>query len=342
MKVKKGVVLCITLAIAIVFVSTQAVAEDKIKWKAQAFWSPSELTYKTFVQFCENVKTLTGGRLEITPYSGGAIVPNGDALDAVKNNIIQAMHMAPAYFSGKELAFAPITDLPYAWKHPWELDAFFYFRGGVDLLNELYKPFGVHCVGVVTWGPESFPSKFPVKKPEDFKGHKLRIPPSITGDIMTKLGASPVNLPGSEVFSALDKGMVDGADWSTPSGNQQMGLDKVTKYFIYPEYRSLAIGDFTVNEGQWNRLPDDIKQILKVAVRAWFWDMADQMALADLKAVKEMKANGLTQIAWSDEDNERMLKLAQEVWEEWAKKGPKIKRVIDAEKAFLKELGRIQ
>jgi len=317
-------------------------AQEPIKWKAQALWSPAEVPYKTFVKFCKRVKLLTNGRLEITPYPAGAIVPTFECLEAVKTNIIQAMHQWPGYWTGKDPAFAPLTDLIYAYRHPWEADVFFHYRGGLDLLNQLYEPFGVYCVGVVWWGMESFPSKFPIRKVEDYKGHKFRSPQGMTADLLKKLGASVVILPGGEVYSALDKGVIDGTDWGTASMNHRMGFDQVAKYFIYPEYRSMPAGDFTVNKKEWEKLPDDIKQILKTAVREWCWEMVEQVAIDDLKAVREMKAKGVTPIAWSEREIVKIQKVAEEVWEDWAQKSPMARKVIEAHKAWLRELGRIK
>jgi TRAP-type mannitol/chloroaromatic compound transport system substrate-binding protein len=98
-----------TLAIATIVLAllvSPAFGEKPIEWKCQVFWGAAELSYKTFVDFTERVKVLTNGRLIITPYPGGTIVPTFEALDALQNNVIQAMHMWPGYFSGKEPAFA--------------------------------------------------------------------------------------------------------------------------------------------------------------------------------------------------------------------------------------------
>ena len=283
---------------------------------------------------------LTKGRLKITPYPAGTIVPTFECLEAVKYNILQGMHQWPGYWTGKNPAFAPIADLIGAWRHPWEVEAFFHYRGGLEMLNDLYKPFGVHCVGVTYWGMESMPSKSPIGRIEDFKGLKFRAPHGMTAQLLTKLGASVVILPGGEVYSALDKGVIDGTDWGTPSMNQRMGFFEVAKYFNYPGFHSMPVGDFTVNQKAWDKLPDDIKQILRTAVREWASDMVERVAIDDLRAVKEMKAKGVTPVTWSEQELTRVRTVSREVWNEWAGKSPMCKKVIEAQKAWLKELGR--
>lgn len=342
MKSKKVFTILIALAIIAVFTANPVFAQKTIKWKAQALWSAAELSYKTFVDFCNRVKVLTNGRLEITPYSAGTIVPTFECLDAVTNNVMQAMHQWPGYFSGKEPAFAAISDMIAGFSHPWQKDAWMYYKGGWEMLNEMYRPYNAYTVGWMFWGVESLISTKPIRKMEDFKGLKMRVPHGMTAMLMQKLGASVVVLPGGEVYSALDKGVIDASDWATPSMNQRMGFFEVAKYYIYPGFHSMPLGGFTVNIKEWNKLPDDIKQILKTACREWCWDSVERIAVDDIRANAEMKGKGVTAIAWSDEDLARVRVVAQEVWDEFAKKSPMTKKVIDSQKAWLRELGLIK
>jgi len=342
MKSKKVFTILIALAIIAVFTANPVFAQKTIKWKAQALWSAAELSYKTFVDFCKRVKVLTNGRLEITPYSAGTIVPTFECLDAVTNNVMQAMHQWPGYFSGKEPAFAAISDLIAGFSHPWQKDAWMYYKGGWEMLNEMYRPYNAYTVGWMFWGVESLISTKPIRKMEDFKGLKMRVPHGMTAMLMQKLGASVVVLPGGEVYSALDKGVIDASDWASPSMNQRMGFFEVAKYYIYPGFHSMPLGGFTVNINEWNKLPDDIKQILKTACREWCWDSIERIAVDDIRANAEMKGKGVTAIAWSDEDLARVRLVAQEIWDEFSKKSPMTKKVIDSQKAWLRELGLIK
>jgi|Deesub1362A_J573_1020465.scaffolds.fasta_scaffold02622_6 TRAP-type mannitol/chloroaromatic compound transport system substrate-binding protein len=332
----------LVIVLTTLIMSTALAAEQPIKWKAQAFWAAAELPYKTFVDFCNRVKILTNGRLEITPYPGGAIVPSFEALDALQNNVIQAMHMAPVYYTGKEPGLSPLGDLIAAYTHPWQKDAWMYYMGGWDMLNEIYKQYNAYTVGWMFWGVESLISTKPLRGIEDFKGLKIRVPHGMTAMLMKKLGASVVVLPGGEVYSALDKGVIDAADWGTPSMNQRMGFFKVAKYYIYPGFHSMPIGDFTVNLNEWKKLPDDIKQILKSAAREWCWDSYERVALDDLRAVEEMKKKGVVAIAWSEEELAKVRAIAREVWDEYAQKSPMAKKIIDSQKEWLKKLGLIK
>ena len=338
---KKPCVIIVVLSVLSILLASPAAAEEPIKWKCQVFWSAAELSYKTFVDFTERVKVLTNGRLEITPYPGGAIVPTFEALDALQNNVIQCMHMWPGYFSGKEPAFAAISDLIAAYSHPWQKEAWMYYKGGLEMLREMYKPYNAYTVGFMFWGIESMVSTKPIRKMEDFKGLKMRVPQGMTAMLMQKLGASVVVLPGGEVYSALDKGVINTSDWATPSMNQRMGFYQVAKYTNYPGFHSMPLGDFTVNTQEWNKLPDDIKAILESATREWCWDSYERIAIEDLKVIPELKKMGVEVIEWSDKDLRAVRMVSREIWDEFSQKSPMTKKVIDSQKAWLKELGLI-
>jgi len=342
MKTRKVFTVLVAMIIVSIFLISPAFAEKPIKWKAQALWSAAELSYKTFVDFCARVKVLTNGRLEITPYPAGAIVPTFEGLDALQNNVLQALHTWPGYFSGKEPAFAAISDLVAGYSHPWQKDAWMYYKGGWEMLNELYKPYNGYTVGWMFWGIESMVSTKPIRRMEDYKGLKMRVPHGMTAILFQKLGASVVVLPGGEVYSALDKGVINTSDWASASMNQRMGFFQVAKYTNYPGFHSMPLGDFTVNINEWNKLPDDIKQILKSACREWCWDSIERIAIDDIRALKEMKEKGVSVQAWSDEDLKKVRTVAMEVWDEFAKKSPMTKKVIDSQKDWLRELGLIK
>ncbi len=340
---KHFIVGAVALMVAVALTAPAYAQQEPIKWKLQTLWSAGESPYKFLEEFCAKVKTATNGRLEITPFPAGGIVPTFETIDALKNNILQVINVWPGYFVGKEAAFAPLTDFLFAYEQPWEYEAFFNYRGGLELMNELYAPYNGVCIGVVLWGRESMFLKFPANKMEDFKGHKIRSPQGMTADMLKHLGAGVVVLPGEEAYSALDKGVVDGADWSTPSVNHRMGFSRVTKYYIYPEYRSMPISDFTINKKEWEKLPNDIKQILKSLVRELNANQLGQLAIEDFKAMKEMEAMGLQPLAWSPEEINRLREFVRgTVWKEWAEKSPMSKKVIDAQVEWLKEIKRIK
>ena len=205
-------------------------AQQAAKWKMQSMWSSAELTYKTFEDLCGHINKLCAGKLEITPFAAGAVTGVFETLDAVSAGVLQGHASWPGYFSGKDPGLAVISDFVFGYQSPWQAEAWYYQKGGLDMLREAYAKYNVYPVGVTWWGVESIVAKKPIKSMADFKGVKFRSPQGMTAEILTKLGASIVVLPGGEVYSALDKGVVDAADWATVSMNQRMGFHEVAKY----------------------------------------------------------------------------------------------------------------
>ena len=339
---KRILVTAVVLAVAVALAAPAWAQQAPIKWKAQTLWNAQERPQKTFEDFCKRVKVLTNGRLEIEPFPAGAIVPTNETLTALQSNVLQAIHVWPGYASGRNPAFAALCDFIFAYEQPWELDAFMHYKGGLELLRELYKPFGAYTVGVMTWGVESWPSKKPIRNMDDFKGLKIREPQGMEAEFMAKAGASVVSLPGTEIFSALDKGVVDATNWATASINNQTGFNQVAPYFTYPGFHSMPVGDFTVRQADWDKLPADIKEILVSACREWAWDTIEKVAMDDAKLVSEAKSKGFTPIAWAPEDRAKARKVAQEIWQGWKGKNEQTKRAIELHEAWLRELGRIQ
>jgi len=318
-----------------------AQTKPTFKWKAQCLWSLAETSYKAFEDFCKRVLAMTDGRLEITPFPSGAIVPNVECADAVKNNVMQAMHQASVYFSGKNPALAILGDLTMAWEHPWEADMYFHHAGGFELLGDIYRRLGVQLVGVMWWGMESNPSKKPLRRLEDFKGLRIRVPQGMEADLLTRLGASVIVLPGTEIYSALDKGVVEATNWSVVSDNDRLGYHKVAPYFTYPGFHSMPTGDFAVNAREWEKVPADIKAMLPAACRQWSWDVIQRLALEDLRVVQEAKAKGATPVSWTPEEKARIRAEAIKVWADWKKKNEDCKKAIESMETFLRKLGKI-
>jgi len=315
-----------------------AVAQTRIRWRAQSMWSAAETTYKAFEDFCKRVGAATGGRLEIQPFSAGAVVGVFETLDAVSAGVLDAQSTAPVYWSGKDAGFSMIGDLNFAYQHPWQAEAWYYHRGGLDMLREAYARFNVYPVGVSWWGQEALVSKKPLKTTDDFKGLKVRTPQGMFAEIISKLGASVIVVPGGEVYSALDKGVVDAADWATESMNFRMGFFEVAKTSVRIGH-SMPSQEFAVNKGKWDELPADLKAIVGSCVREWTWDQVQRIAVEDTNALEQIRGKGATAGTMEAAEIDKMRALAQKTWEEWSKKTPLAKKAYDSQMAWLRALG---
>lgn len=322
---------------ALAAVPSLGLAQTPTTWRCQSMWSAAELTYKAFEDFCARVKTASNGRLVIQPFAAGAVTGVFETLDAVTAGVLQAHSSWPGYFSGRDAGLAVISDFVFGYQHPWQAEAWFQHRGGLQMLRDAYAKYNAYPVGVSWWGVETVVAKKPINRMDEFKGVKFRSPQGMTAEILTKLGASIVVLPGGEVFSALDKGVVDAADWGTLSMNQRMGFHDVAK-FPTKLFHSMPVQEFTVNLDAWKKLPDDLKALLASLTREWTWDQVQRIAVDDARVARELIAKGVTPATWDDAEMAKIRSLAEKTWDDWSKKTPLAKAAYDSQLAWLKEL----
>ena len=314
-------------------------ANDDIVWKAQSLWQAGTLPHQVFKEFAQRVTERSEGRLTIEPLALGAVVSSTESLDAVSAGILQAQHSGPAYFTGKDAAFALLSDPQGGFETPEQMRQWLDNGGGLQLARELYGRYNVFFVGGVWYGAESLVSKKPIRKLTDFKGVKIRAPQGIGQDIFQILGAAPVNLPGSEVYTALERGVVDASDWGTLSMNQDLGYHKLAPYPIYPGYHSMPMADFSVNMNAWNALPDDLKALVVEEVGIFTTEMIERNRAADESIVAQADELGFEAIDLPADERRKFRQIAQGVWKEYAARSPMAQRIYDSQVAYLKQLG---
>lgn len=314
-------------------------ADGDIVWKAQSLWQAGTLPHQIFEEFAQRVTERSEGRLTIEPLALGAVVSSTESLDAVSAGILQAQHSGPAYFTGKDAAFALLSDPQGGFETPEQMRQWLDNGGGLELARELYGRYNVFFVGGVWYGAESLVSKKPIRKLTDFKGVKIRAPQGIGQDIFQILGAAPVNLPGSEVYTALERGVVDASDWGTLSMNQDLGYHKLAPYPIYPGYHSMPLADFAVNMNSWNALPDDLKALVVEEVGIFATEMIERNRAADEAIVAQADELGFEAIDLPADERRKFRQIAQGVWKEYAARSPMAQRIYDSQVAYLKQLG---
>jgi len=315
--------------------SDAAVAAE-YNWTFQTSETAGEPGFINKTKWAENVKALSGGRIEIEILPIGAAVPHTDTLDAVGAGILQGHLTDPSYFSGKDPAFAMMGNLVGAWSDPFELIGFMKSGGGHELYAELVEPYGVHFIGAAATEPEALVAAVPIRTVEDLKGVKLRAPEGMVFEIFSKAGAAPVALPGSEIFSALDKGVVEAADNTVFATNQALGMNDIANYPLYPGFHSLPLIDISINKEIWDGLQDDLKAILNASVDKFIFDHVYSIRKLDAEAVAKARANpDIEIINWSGEERAKFRRIAQQEWENWAGRSEMTQRYYDAVVAYL-------
>lgn len=325
-------------AAAPLLLANTAQAQATHRWKAQILYGPNTAVFKDFQRFAERVKEATKGAVLIETLPVATIVPQAEALDAVKAGLLDAAAGTMAYQGGKEPA-AAFWDLTAGYDDTMHLLMWHKMGGGAELMNKLAARWDSVFIGPVILGLESIPSKRPIRSIADFKGLKIRSPDGIPAALFTKLGAAVSVLPGTEVYTALDTGKVEAADWSTLSVNDEAGYNRIAPYAVYPGIHSLNATDFVVRRSKWNALAADQKAAVQTALEEWNIRTMMTQELEDRKAVA--KRDPSTLIAWGDKEKIELRKVAQTVWEEWSKKSPLAKEVYDSHVQFLKMMGKL-
>jgi TRAP-type mannitol/chloroaromatic compound transport system substrate-binding protein len=312
---------------------------ETVKWRMQVLWDPGTQPYKIEEQFAARVKELTGGRLEIKVFPPGSLVPTNQMLDAVQGGMFEMMKTYEGYYIGKmpELAFT--SALPLGFTDSWQFETWFWQLGGVKMLREDYAKLGCYYVAPTIYGQEPIHSTFPINKLDDMKGKKGRFV-GVAGPVMSKLGAAVTPLPTAEVYSALEKGVIDFADRGGLAANYDAGLYEVAKYIILPGFHQPTTATcYVANMDAWNKLPDDVKAIVETAAREASAEMFQQSLVQDMVALEKFKEKGCTVITLPDEEVKKIRKTAVEVWKEYAGKNDTAKKIFDSQQDWMKKLG---
>ena len=334
---KTLVVAAVGLAVALTGINAHAA---EWTWKVQSLWQPGTTNQKAFERFAENINTMTGGRLEIKTLPVHSVVKHSETLEAVGAGILDGHHSGGAYFAGKEAGLQICTELNGAFENTYQAQLWFEYGGGTELCREAYAKFNTYYVGPVWFGQESMPFNKPLYSIDDFKakGIKMRSPEGMGAAIWRRIGAGVVTLPGSEVFTALERGVIDGTDWGTLSMNQDLGYHKIAPYPLYPGFHSAPAADVAINMGKWNALPDDVKAIVETATKEFARDMVQSIIMDDIAAADAAMSQGVTLINWSAEERTRFRKVAMIEWEAFANKSPMARKLVDSQVAFLRKL----
>ena len=309
---------------------------EVIKWKMVMPWSKGLLFYDIAAHFADSVRLASAGRLDIKPFSAGELVPAMQSFDAVAKGSAQVGHDWPGYWKGKNEAFVAFASVPFG------LDAegyniWLYEKGGLEMMQEIYGQFGLFALPGGQTGQEMglFSNKRATKM-EDFKGMRVRTPGWYM-DIMNNLGASVSPLPGGEVYLALERGVIDAAEFSSPAINYPMGFDEITKYVIQPGAHQPGIqcGLF-FNQEAWDSLPEDLKWIVKIAAaetQAWSYNWVNAL---NAEAINRFTEN--VEIVMMDKETLiEFRKVAKTYLDSVKEKYPDVKKVLDSQEAFIDE-----
>ncbi|MEH6631553.1 MAG: TRAP transporter substrate-binding protein [Halopseudomonas aestusnigri] len=340
-KITKGLVMGLSAALMSTTMSGASIAAE-YNFKFQSSDPAGNPNFMLKQEWAERVDIMTGGRLKIEMMPVNSVVQHSETQDAVAGGILDGHITDTSYFAGKDPAFGLIANPVGAWSDPSEMLRFINYGGGSELMNEILEPYGLHFIGATTPGLEAFISTKPLDGVADLKGLKMRAPEGMVQEVFAAAGASPVNLPGSEVFTSLDKKVIEAADYTVFSTNHAQGMHDIAKHPVYPGFHSMPMVEVSMNKAKWDALPADIQKILEISVRDFAIDMTSKLAMKDLKAVAEAsKDPSLTIHNWSAVERAKFRKIAQNQWAEVAKRSENAQKVYDVLLGYLTSQGLI-
>jgi TRAP-type mannitol/chloroaromatic compound transport system substrate-binding protein len=317
-------------------------AQAATRWRVQTAWDAGTVGYNAFQKYCARIKELSEGKLEFQPFPAGAIVGTFEMFDAVKAGVFDAMHVFTLYWAGKMPVTAFLSSYPLALDRPDQWETWFYELGGLQIARKAFQAQNMFYVGPIQHDLNLIHSKVPIRSFEEFKGKKLRYPGGMIAEIFASAGVSTVLLPGGEVYPALEKGVIDGADFVGPAVNFNLGFAEIAKYIIMGPpstpclHQPVDLMDLTVNGGKWQALPKHLQEVVIAATREHSWDQYAYIQKEDIAAWDKYKAKGVTIIRLSDADIQKFRRFAIPMWFKWAKKDAFAKEAFASQLAFMK------
>lgn len=308
-------------------------------FKYQSTWPTKDIFHEFAVDYATKVNEMSGGRLKMEVLAAGAVVPAFQLQDAVNSGILDAGHGVCAYWYGKHKAFSLFGTPPALGWDAHSFLAWFYYGGGEALYNELVNDIlKLNVVGFLYFPMPTQPLgwfKKEVKSPDDLKNIKYRTV-GLSADLFKELGAAVTILPGGEIVPAMDRGLLDAAEFNNPSSDSLLGFSDVSKFYMVQSYHQAAESfEIIFNKAKFNALPAELKAICKYATQA---ATADQFAKAHdrySKDLEALKAKGVNVVKTPDSVLEAQLKAWDRVIEAQSKEAF-FAKVIASQKTWVK------
>jgi TRAP-type mannitol/chloroaromatic compound transport system substrate-binding protein len=285
--------------------------------------------------FAQRVETMSNGRMRIRVYGAGELVPALEIFDAVSAGTAEIGHGAAYYWKGKAPEAQFFTALPFG-LNAREMDGWISYGGGGELWRELYEPFNLLPMRGGNTGVQMggwFNKE--INSVADFRGLKMRIP-GLAADVLQRLGGVPINLPGDNLFTALQTGVIDATEWTAPYNDLAFGFHDIARYYYYPGWHEPgAVMEFIFNKTQFTALPADLQAILSAAAEATNLSMQDEFTARNSTALKELQdKHGVMPRPFPADLLRELRALSVEVIDELGRSSPMAERIHASYREF--------
>ncbi|KYZ85170.1 TRAP-type mannitol/chloroaromatic compound transport system substrate-binding protein [Alloalcanivorax xenomutans] len=250
----------------------RAESQTTFNWKMTNAYPPGAPFYVqgpgSPTDFCKKVEILSGGRLKIQHFAAGELIPAMEGFDAVSKGLVE-MNAANAYFwAGRIPAAQYFTTVPFG-MNTQGMNAWIYHGGGLELWNQIYAEHGLVAMPMGNTGTQMTGwFRKPIENVGDLDGLKMRIP-GLAGRVYAELGVTVRLLPGGEIFPALERGVIDAAEFVGPYQDRRLGLHKAAKYYYTTGWHEPTnVTELIINKKAWDSLPEDLRAVVRTAAQA--------------------------------------------------------------------------
>ncbi|MFK8047281.1 MAG: TRAP transporter substrate-binding protein [Halioglobus sp.] len=311
-------------------------AQQSFHWKIITTWPKNFPGLGTAAEnFSRMVDEMSEGRLTARVYGAGEIVPPFEVFDAVSQGVADAGHGAAYYWKGKVPSSVFFTAVPFGLTAQ-EINGWLHHGGGLELWREAYAPSnlipmagGNTGVQMAGWFNKE------INSVEDLRGLKMRIP-GLAGEVFAAVGGTPVRIPGGELYTSLQTGVIDAAEWVGPYNDLALGLHEVAEYYYYPGWHEPgAMLEFIVNKDSFNALPADLQAIVTVASRAANQEMLDEYTARNNAALRRLvDEHGVKLRRLPDDVMTALARGSEQAMQELIDKDPMAAKVHSSYKVF--------
>ena len=307
----------------------------KLSWRMTSSFPKSlDIIYGAAEDIARSVSEATDGAFQIQVFAAGEIIPALEAADAVAAGTVEMAHSCSYYYIGKDPTFALGTAIPFG-LNARMTNAWFTAGGGNELMNEFFAGYNLHALPAGNTGAQMGGwYRKEIKTIEDLKGLKMRVA-GLAGQIMSKVGVTPQQIAGSDVYPALEKGALDATEFVGPYDDLRLSFYKVAPYYYSPAWweGGPAVHAF-FNLERFNELPDNYKRILTDACAAANARMLARYDASNAEALRQLVANGTQLRAFSSDILDVCHKAAKETYAELSASNAAFKKIFDHQQAF--------
>lgn len=316
-----------------------AATEEPITWRVQSHWPGASSSFKdSLVRLKDTLEARSDGRLQLQLFEAGSLFSATETFNAVSRGIMDMGTISPAYAQNKVSLAGIASGLPFAFREVWEAAYFHKNMGFEDMLRAEAAEHNVY------WATDKvYPTEMVLKRPinglGDLRGLKIRSSGSMQR-FLTDAGATASYIPGSELYTALDAGIVDGAHWGASLGANSMGLYEVAKYHVYPALTISGTDVFIVSQRSLDRLPEDLQRMVKQALEEQFWFRTNEYMHQERRSItRAIETHGVQLNTLPDDVQQHLSQVAMKQWEKEGERSDNTQKALSMLKEFLGELG---